>query len=250
VSSSENGFQGGLLASLKSLLTLREFRLVAGVFIFNMIGFDIIMAMYIYYMKHALKIADDLSFIFMAVPLVIAVAATPLWVRVSERLGKQKAYIFSAIYFMVPLFLCLLIPAGNIPFILTVIVLMGVGISASQVLTFSILPDVVEVDEMKNGARREGAIYGLSMFLYKISSAVSVAAVTAAMGLFGYVESAGGTENVQTSSAVMGIRILISCVPALCFIISAIFVKMLPIGREAFEAMKVTISEKPDRNQE
>lgn len=242
VSTDSAEYEGGIMTSLKSLLKLIEFRLVAGVFIFNMIGFDIIMAMYIYYMKHALEISDDLSFVFMAVPLVIAVAATPLWVRVSGSLGKQRAYIISAVYFMIPLFLCLVIPAGNIPFFLIVIVLMGVGISASQVLTFSILPDVVEVDEMKNGVRREGAIYGLTMFLYKISSALSVAAVTASMGLFGYVESAGGQEVVQSPSAVMGIRILISLVPALCFILSAIFVRKLPLGREAFDAMKQKIS--------
>jgi GPH family glycoside/pentoside/hexuronide:cation symporter len=60
-------------------------------------------------MKHALKISDELSFVFMAVPLVIAVAATPFWVKVSEKAGKQKAYIISAIYFLVPLFLCLVI---------------------------------------------------------------------------------------------------------------------------------------------
>lgn len=237
-------YEGGVRASLKSLLKLREFRLVAGVFIFNMIGFDIIMAMYIFYMKHALKISDDLSFVFMAVPLIIAVAATPVWVRVSEKAGKQKAYIISAVYFLIPLFLCLVIPAGNIPFILVVIFLMGAGISASQVLTYSILPDVVEVDELKNGVRREGAIYGLTMFLYKICSAVSVAAVSAAMGLFGYVESTGGTEIVQSDSAVMGIRILISCAPAVCFVISAVFVRMAPLGREAFNALKQSISEK------
>jgi GPH family glycoside/pentoside/hexuronide:cation symporter len=244
VSTESAGHGGGIAAGLRSLFKLREFRLVTGVFIFNMIGFDVITAMYIYYLKYAMKISDDVSFVFMAIPLVIAVAATPLWVRVSEGFGKQKAYILSAAYFLVPLFLCLIIPSGNIPFILTVTVLMGVGISASQVLTYSILPDVVEVDELKNGIRREGAIYGMTMFLYKISSAVSIAAVTAAMGLFGYVESAGGVEVVQTASAVMGIRILISCAPALCFVVSAIFVKRLPLDRQSFETLKQSISDK------
>ena len=240
----QGDYQGGFVSSLKSLLKLGEFRLVAGVFILNLVGFDVIMAMYIYFMKHALKISDNLSFIFMAVPLIIAVAVTPFWVGASEKMGKQKAYIISAFYFLIPLFLCLVLPAGNIPFVLFVILLMGIGISASQVLTFSILPDVVEADELKNGVRREGAIYGMTMFLYKISSAISVAAVSAALGLFGYVQSTGSTEVVQTASAVWGIRILISCVPAVCFLLSAYFVKKLPLGKEAFENLKKNISEK------
>lgn len=236
--------EGGFANSLKSLLKLKEFRLVTGVFILNMIGFDVIMAMYIYFMKYALKISEDLSFVFMAIPLVVAVAVTPFWVGVSGKIGKQRTYIFSAFYFLLPLFFCLILPAGNIPFILLVILLMGIGISASQVLTFSILPDVVEVDELKNGVRREGAIYGMTMFLYKISSAVSVAAVSAALGLFGYVQSTGSVEAVQSSTAVLGIRILISCVPAVCFLLSAYFVKKLPLGKAAFDALKQSISEK------
>jgi sugar (Glycoside-Pentoside-Hexuronide) transporter len=228
--------------SLRSLLKLREYRLVLGVFIFNMVGFDIIMALYIYFMKYALKISDDISYIFMAIPLVVAVTVTPLWVGISNKIGKQKTYIISAAYFLIPLFTCLFLPAGNISMIVAVIILIGAGISASQVLTFSILPDVVEVDELKNGVRREGIIYGTTMFLYKISSAVIIAAVTAAMGLFGYVENTGGSMTGQSTTAVLGIRILISAAPALCFVLSAVFVKRLSFGREAFDQVKKSIA--------
>lgn len=55
------------------------------------------------------------------------------------------------------------------------------------------LTDVVEVDELKNGVRREGVIYGATMLLYKISSAIIVALVSAAMGWFGYIESTGNS---------------------------------------------------------
>ncbi|MEL7656932.1 MAG: MFS transporter, partial [Bacillota bacterium] len=99
-------------------------------------------------------------------------------------------------------------------------------------------------DELKNGVRREGAIYGMTMFLYKLSSAVSVAAVSAALGLFGYVQSTGSSEIDQSVSAIWGIRILISCVPAFCFLLSAYFVKKLSFGKEAFETLTRSISEK------
>ena len=72
--------QDSILKNLMSLIKLREFKLVLGVFIFNMVSFDIIMALYIYFMKYVLKIPDDISYIFMAIPLVIAIIATPLWV--------------------------------------------------------------------------------------------------------------------------------------------------------------------------
>ena len=235
---------GNIGRNLKSLLRLKEFRLVLGVFIFNMVAFDIIMAIYIFFLKYSLHISDDLSYVFMAVPLVAAVIATPLWVSVSNKLGKKRAYIISSIYFILPLLSCMLIPAGNIVMTIIIAVLIGVGISASQVLVFSILPDVVEVDEMKNGVRREGMMYGATMLLYKISSAILVAVVTAAMGWFGYVESASGAVITQSASAVFGIRFLMGCVPALSLVVSIIFMKLLPIEKSSFDDAKKMISEK------
>lgn len=233
--------QENLWKNLKSLMKLKEFRLVLGVFIFNMVSFDITMAIYIYFMKYALKISDSLSYIFMAIPLVAAVVVTPLWVGISNKLGKQKTYIISAIYYLIPLAACMFIPAGNIPIIVVVTVMIGVGMSASQVLVFSILPDVVEVDEAKTGVRREGIIYGSTMLLYKISSAIIVALVTAALGWFGYVESTGNAMVQQSAGAIFGIRLLMSCMPALCLILSVLFIRKLSLGKESFNEMKKSI---------
>lgn len=234
--------QGNMWSNLRSLIKLREFKLVLGVFIFNMVSFDIIMALYIYFMKYALKISSDLSYIFMAIPLVAAVLVTPMWVGISNKIGKKKTYSIAAIYFLIPLLACFFIPTGNIVVTAVVTIMIGIGISASQVLVFSILPDVVEVDELKNGVRREGIIYGATMFLYKISSAIIVAIVTAAMGWFGYVESIGNVVVEQSASAVWGIRLLMSCMPALCLILSVIFIRKLSLGKESFDNVKKSIS--------
>lgn len=243
VKAKENENQGSIFKNFKSLTKLKEFKLVLGVFIFNMIAFDIIMALYIYYMKNVLNIADDLSYIFMAIPLVAAVAVTPLWVGICSKIGKKKTYIISAIYFCIPLVACMVIPAKNIPITVVITVMIGVGISASQVLVFSILPDVVEVDELKNGARREGIIYGVTMLLYKMSSALAIALVSAAMGWFGYVESTGNTLIKQTTQAIWGIRILMSFMPALCLIVSILFIRHLALGKESFDDVKKSINQ-------
>ncbi len=80
------------------------------------------------------------------------------------------------------------------------------------------------------------------MFIYKIGSALFVAIVTAAMGWFGYVESTGSLMVEQTTNAIFGIRFLIGCVPALCLIISVIFINKLSLGKESFDNVKKSIS--------
>lgn len=238
---SEN--QGNIWNNLKSLFQLKEFKLVIGVYIFNMVSFDIVMALYIYYMKYALRMADSISYIFMAMPLVTAVVATPLWISISNKIGKKKTYIGAAIYFLIPLCACMFIPEGNIPIIVITIIMIGIGISASQVLVFSILPDVVEVDELKNGIRREGIIYGSSTLLYKIGSALSIALISSAMGWFGYIESAENAVMQQTSNAIFGIRFLMSFMPALYLIVSVLFIRKLNLDKEDFDHIKNSITE-------
>ncbi|MCR5032963.1 MAG: MFS transporter [Lachnospiraceae bacterium] len=206
--------------TILALLKLKAYRKILAMFICNMVAFDIIMAIYIYYMKYSLAISEDLTTVFMAVPLITAVAATPLWVGLSNKIGKIRTYEVSTVYFLVPLVLCLFIPAGNLLAVTIVTILVGVGISAGQTLIWAILPDVVEVDEEKNGVRREGIIYGITMFLYKICSAICVGVATAALKWVGYVESTGDQIVTQSAGALQGIRYLMGCLPAAFLLLS------------------------------
>ncbi len=232
---SEEVFTEGLFKSLKSILKLKEFRFVLGMFLFNMIAFDLIQAVFIFYLKDVIRISEDLTFVIMGIPLVVAVLAAPLWIFISEKLEKRRAYISAAVYFSLSMLLCLAAPEGNMIFVIIIAVLAGIGISASQIIPFSIIPDIIEIDEYENGTRREGAFYGIIMFLYKVASAAAVGVATALLGYFGYVE---GSKIPQPESAVSAIRILIGVGPGVFFLISAVFVKFLPITRERFDEVR------------
>jgi len=235
---------GRFLQSMKSFVRMKQFRVVLGMFLFNMIGFDVITAINVYFLKYVVRMGDDITYVFMAIPLIIAAAITPLWVAVSKRWGKQLAYKAAVLYFLLPLLLCLFIPAGNIPFAVAIVVLMGVGISAAQVLPYSMLPDFIEYDEYANGVRREGAFYGVVMFIYKLASAAAVATVSISLGWFGYIESASGETVTQPAFAVFGIRVLMGVLPAVFFLLSAFFVSRITTNKAAFEQIKQAITER------
>ncbi|WP_455382192.1 MFS transporter, partial [Salinispira pacifica] len=237
--------QEGLVATFRSVLRLREFRLVLAMFLFNMVGFDLIQTLLIYFLKHVVQVPDSLTFIIMAVPLLVAIAAAPAWIALGSRFGKREAYIAAALYLTAALLVSLVVPAGDIVMVILVAGLAGIGISASQVLPFSIVPDVIEVDEYYNGVRREGAFYGITMFLYKVASAVAIAGASALLGLFGYIETtASQAVVVQPSTAVTAIRVLLGVGPGLFFVLSALFVHRLPISRERFEEITRALAER------
>ncbi len=238
---SEKAITGGLLDTFASIVKLREFRIVFGMFVFNMIGFDLLQTILIFFVKDVLHISENMTFVVMGIPLVVAVAAAPVWVILGEKLGKRKAYIISALYFAVSLLTCLVAPVGDLSFVLMIGVLAGIGVSASQIIPWSIVPDVIEFDEYQHGVRREGAFIGIIILLYAISSSAVIALASVMLGYFGYAEN---STAPQPDSALTAIRWMIGIGPGIFFLISTWFVKILPITKERFDEIRRIIEER------
>ena len=247
VQESAYSIKEGFFKTFRSILKLKEFRIILGMFLFNMVGFDLIQVMLIYFLKHVIRVTEDVTFIVMAVPLVVAIIAAPLWIWLGEKWGKKKAYMVAAVYLTFSLMLCLVAPVGNLTFMLIISAFAGIGISASQVIPLSIIPDVIGVDEYKNGTRREGAFYGITTFLYKVASALAVNVATLLLGFWGYIESTADKvidKVIQPDSAISAIRIMMGIGPGIFFLISAVFVKFLPINKERFNEIKQIIEDR------
>ncbi|HOL18485.1 MAG TPA: MFS transporter, partial [Bacillota bacterium] len=239
----------GFFKNLHSIIKIREFRYMLGLFISVMAGIDLFMVMVIYLLKYVAGVAEEDTYILMAIPLVAAAAATPLWVKISERWGKRKVFMAAAAG-MAPVFLCLLIiPERNIPWIVLLSVVLGGGISALMLLPYSMIPDVVEVDELASGRRREGSFYGFIIFAYKAASAAAVNMGALALGLFGYVESMGGAEFIgQPPRVITGIRLITGIGPAVLLVLAALFARALDLDQERFERIKTDLAARSGRN--
>jgi GPH family glycoside/pentoside/hexuronide:cation symporter len=227
---------------LKTMWQVREMRLMIVMFVLNQVGADIFMALIVFYLKDVVLIPDSYTSIILAIPLVIAVASVPLWVFAGEKLGKRQAYILAAFFFLIPLLMVVFAPAGNVAIVIVIAVLMGVGSSATQVLPWSMLPDVVEFDEYQNGVRREGFYMGITQFIYKVSSALTVLLITTLIGVFGYVENA--VTGTQPASALLAIRLLMGLGTALFYLTAALFARILPLTKERFDEVKRLIAER------
>jgi glycoside/pentoside/hexuronide:cation symporter, GPH family len=250
VSHAEQDYEG-FFQTLSSFFKLKEFRFTMGMFLCNMIGLDIIMAVFFFYMSDAIQVEGDVT-IFMAIPLIVAIIAAPLWIFLGSRLGKRKAYIVSATYFTIMLVFSLFIPEKNVTLTLVICVFAGIGISASQIIPWSILPDMIEIDEYHNHVRREGAFFGISTFLYKVASAIAIAGVGLVLELAGYIKAspdetiAAAQKIVQPESALLAVRGLFGLAPGIFFILSAIFVAQLPITRERFNQIRAELEKRKE----
>ena len=254
---SEATYSKPFFTTLKEFFKLKEFRNTMMYYLLSMVGFDIIMAVFMFFVNDSLNfgaLGDSmLSMIFIAIPLVVAIATAPIWVKLSEKYNKVKVYVFAIIWISIALLCCLFIPSINatasnktLAFIClgVVVVAVGFGMSAVQILPYSSVPDVIEVDEYVNNVRREGAYYGVVQFIYKTASGLAVALVSFILGLFGYVESNGGAwvpQAADAADALIAIRFVIGVLPSILFIISVWFGMRANLNRDRFNQIKLEL---------
>ncbi len=111
--------------------------------------------------------------------------------------------------------------------------LAGFGVAGAHVVPWSMVPDVIEADELATGTRREGAFYGVVVFIQKSGTAFMLAIVQWILGWTGYRP---GEE--QPASVLLAIRLLIGVAPFVLLGLSMILAAKSPLGKKEHEALR------------
>ncbi|MDE7215404.1 MAG: MFS transporter [Clostridia bacterium] len=235
----------GFFVTLKEFFKLPEFRNIMACYLLSMVGFDIIMAVFMFFINDSLGFGGGaMSMAFVAIPLVCAIASSFFWVKLSEKFNKHKVYTIACVYMAFVLIFAIFVPVKTVWSTVLLCLFAGFGMSAIQILPYAGVPDVVEIDEYVNGTRREGAYYGITQFMYKVANGVSIAIVSAVLGAFGYIESTDGAVVQQPDSALFAVRVVLGLLPGLIFLISIIFSHRANISRERFAKIKAELEER------
>ena len=203
----------------------RAFRYVAGVYLTAWITVNLVAALMQYYLTYWMKMADQLE-IVLGLVQGAALLFIPVVVWLSGRLGKQSAYAVGLSWWAVVMLALAFLPPEAQALAYLLAALAGFGVAAAHVIPWSMVPDVIEADELETGQRREGAFYGFLVFIMKTGSAFALAFVQWVLHQTGYV---AGAE--QPNSALLAIRVLIGPLPAALLVLSIILAFKFPINR-------------------
>jgi len=201
-----------------SVLSNRAFRRTATLFLAAWSSIAVLSALVPFYAEHHLGAPEMVDAMFAAIQLS-AMASIPAVVWLSHRTEKHVAYAVTLVAWGGVLVGLAAVPEGQTTLAIGAAVLAGPGIAAAHVLPWSMLPDVVEVDEAETGQRRAGAFYGVMTFLEKMGTALAMNGMLLALGWAGYQSGA----EVQPDSARLAIRLLIGPVPGLVLLAAAIY---------------------------
>ena len=222
---------GNVFASYRAALRVRPFRLALVPWTLFMTGIVIATSAVPFYFEH-LYGRPELARFASLVLLLAAFAAIPMWVWLSRRLGKRTAYNAGMVIFGAALLVAYLVAHRDVATLFVVMAVAGVGLATNYVMPWSIIPDVIDYDELENGQRREGVFYGMWTFLQKLGLGVAGLVSGAVLQWTGYVP-----DVLQTPLALHGIRLLIGPVPALFLVVGILVLSRYPIDRAAHRAI-------------
>lgn len=179
--------------------------------------------------------------IFLSIGEIANMAGVVLAVPMSRHLGKKSTYILSmaALIVLSAAFFFLPATAGGYWAMLAFQLIISVFTGVISPLVWSMYADVADYSELKDGTASTGLIFSSASMAQKFGGAFGGSAVMWLLAAFGYNTIAGA---VQTETAILGLRILMSWVPALVAALSILVVWFYPLTKKKMSAVQAELA--------
>ncbi|NEP47180.1 MAG: MFS transporter, partial [Okeania sp. SIO2H7] len=227
----------------------RPFLYVIGIYLFSWLGVQLTASILPFFVVNWMGLSEE------TFPLVaIAVQGTALvmlfiWTAVSKKVGKKAVYFMGVAFWFIAQAGLFLLQPGQVKLMYFLAVLAGIGVSTAYLVPWSLIPDVIDLDELNTGERREGVFYSFMVFLQKMGLAIGLFLVGLALEFAGFIERVPGEPiPVQPESALLAIRIAIGPLPT-CFLVGGlILASFYPITKSAHEEILLKLKERKTIN--
>ncbi|MFN2290222.1 MAG: MFS transporter [Anaerolineae bacterium] len=224
--------------ALVATLSNRPFWLIMGLYLLSWTTASILAANLVYFANYYLRVPDQANY-FVLVAEGAAILFIPLWVWVARRLDKRRAFILGTASWIVVSTGIFFVRPDQVGLAYVLAALAGSGIATAYVLPWSMVPDIIEYDEVRTGQRREGSYYAFASFFQKLATGAALWAMGQALALTGYVTPSGGAAlPVQPPEAVRAIRFFMGPVPIALLVLAILFAWRYPISREHHRALR------------
>lgn len=239
------------------------FRYAVGIYMFNWSAVDMVAITFPFFLLYWVAQGDLLAKItlfsvdlalesaFFGVLMGVCVLFVPFWLWVSKRQNKIRAYIAGMAAWILVQLLIFTIQPGETNYMLTLAALAGIGVSAAYILPDSILPDVIEWDELRTRRRQEGIYYGIRTLIRKLTGAGVIFITLQILGWSGYQAPPEGVLQFQQSeSALFMIRVMDSFIGAIILMGTIILAWSYPLTREKYQKIQKLLAIRRNKSAE
>lgn len=236
---------------LKIVFSNRPFLFVIGIYLCSWLAVQLTASIIPYFVVNWMRLKEsDVP------PVLIGVQGTALlmlfvWGALSKRFGKKAVYFMGASVWIIAQLGLFFLQPGQIGLMYVLAIMAGIGVSTAYLIPWSMIPDVIELDELQTGQRREGIFYAFMVFLQKLGLALGLFLVGNALQTSGFKEAVPGQNAlpIQPDSALQAIRFAVGPLPMIALICGLVLAYFYPLTREVHAEIMLKLSEKKARGE-
>lgn len=205
-----------------------------------------------FYAKYVLRIQSDVTVggltlsvelqnsLLLATAFIVALIAMPLWIALARRNGAwttlRACCLFSAaalVYFFFPTTFF-----GG----LGATTLFGLCLAGLLMLGDLLIADVVDVDELQTGVRREGTFFGVNGLVIRLAFVIQGLLTAVVLTVSGYVNPTPGVlYPEQPHTALFGIRLMMAGLPTFALLLAYVVLRYYRLHGERLDAARAQV---------
>jgi len=215
-----------LWEAIKFTFTSKSFLVLVSENFMGILMSSLILASIYYLADYVLQWPTMQLLVFLFVPLIIGI---PLTTYFRKWLGVVGAQQFLLAVAGVGLLAIAVVPKALIP---VCIALAGLGLSGPQTLTNILFAQVADEDELRTGARREGAFFGVNALITKPAQSIAIWIIPFILEMTDFITRASNEGEIileQPAEAIMGIKIFAGVIPGVACLIGALILFWYPL---------------------
>lgn len=222
----------------------RPFLYVVGIYLCSWLGLQVTAAMLPYFVVNWMRLPEQ-HFTQMALVVQGTALLTMLgWGWLGQKFGKRAIYCMGIPLTLVAQAGLFLLQPGQVGWMYGLGTLAGAGLATAYLVPWSMLPDVVDLDELNTGQRREGIFYGFVVLMNRIGVALALFLVSTILAWSGLVSGGADRPLTQPDSALQAIRWLVAPVPSVVLIGGLVLAYFYPITKERHQQIVMQLSER------
>ncbi len=228
------GVRDNFRSAWETLRRSQPFRALLATFVLQALATGLMLAGAQYLATWVLRSEAAVTLLFVAL-IAPALLAAPGWGVIARRVGKERAFAMASVLFAGAALstvgalwapgVWLYVPVG----------VAGVAYAGMQSLPMAMLPDVISHDAALHEPGRAGAFGGVWTAGETTGFALGAAVLSVVLAATGYVASTTGQAVTQPASAVAGIVISFSVVPAVLIGLSLLSLTRYRLRRSDIE---------------
>lgn len=231
------------MEGLKITLQSRPFLYVSAIYLLTWLSIQFVQSLILFFFRDWIGGHPGGQFTLALFGLQFSIFVFILvWGYLSRRLGRKKVFYLGVSVWIAVQIALFFVQPGQVNLVIILAFLAGIGVSIGFLIPWSLLPDVVDHDELQTGRRREGIFYGFFVFLQKFGIAFGLFVQGQVLEWTGYIQAQGNVIPQQPDSALFALRILTTVVPILFLLASIVVVYYNPINQEKLAEIQAELA--------